>query len=70
MQWIWLHKLFFDRGKVTTVTALSMYDNMCSGVGIHDVGDAGGRAVSYQTFLCFINKYTLDTSAHVTQASY
>lgn len=39
IQWICLRELFLDGGKVTTVSAPSTYDNMCSGVGIHDVGE-------------------------------
>lgn len=36
---------------------------------IHDLRDDGGRAVSCQTFLCFINTFghDLDTRARVTR---
>lgn len=60
---------------MTTVSvSVSLFLHMTTcvpGGGIHDLRDAEGRVVSYQTYLCFINKYSLDTSTHhVTAASY
>lgn len=55
---------------LTRCLSLFLHMTACvHGGGIHDLRDAEGRVVSYQTFLCFINKYTLDSSDYVTPAS-